>query len=617
VNFSASLSKLIESRVALQRVLEEFEKDKYIVLIAPTGYGKTVLSLELVNVAKKREISAGLIHVVPYRALVREIYSEKFKDNYPIVGYQSLDEIELKDKSPYYLRELVVTTLDSFIYNLYKIPVAEMYKILRGVRTLGHYYPALASIFTSTIVFDEAHIYLGPELASGDEEEVETLAFMLAALDFLVQMNMPLVVETATMHSGVIAEIVDMLRRGVKDTVVVYVGGENLQVKNLRERGIDVINIRDVQFEEEQDFSWKTVLETGNSALKYAGEVCESEPILIIHNTIKRAVVSYEELSKKCNNAVLLHSLLSNRDREEALKRIRDEISGKKGVIVSTQVIEAGVDINAKLLISEPAPIENLVQRAGRLCRGRFADMFKKCREEGAEVYIIKGDPRDIAEVYNKSRVSKTFELIEKAVENNKYAINWRLLSTNIEGAISFAEILEEVPPGSPREVLFSPKYALAHAYLNSDGQADALIRILDDLGASLVRSTILVNVLIPPYSGKELDKLEVTTVDFTRIMRRELSAPSKCLEYVLEEGKAYPKILFVSYDKSLDYVESKMEVDLEAINQKISKKRFTSIIKMLTPMKDNSVKSVKGIVGSFLIAKRECYSRGIGLKIW
>jgi len=617
LNSSPSLSKLIESRIALQKVLEEFRRDKYVVLIAPTGYGKTVLSLELINVAKKYDLSAGLIHVVPYRALVREIYSEKFKDNYPSVGYQSLDEIEFKDKSPYYLRELVVTTLDSFIYNLYKIPVAEMYKILRGARTLGHYYPVLTSIFTDTIVFDEAHIYLGSELTSGNEDEVETLAFMLAALDFLVQMNIPLVVETATMYSGVIAEVVDTLRRGVKDVIVIYVGRENLQVKNLREMSIDVVNIVDEQFEEEHDFPWKTVLEIDNNALKYAEEICESEPVLIIRNTVRRAVESYERLSRKCNNVVLLHSLLSNKDREEATKKIRNEITSKKGVIVSTQIVEAGVDIATRLLISEAAPIENLAQRAGRLCREKFTGVFKKCREEGAEVYIIKGDPENIAEVYNKSRVSRTIELLEKAVENNKNAINWRLLSTNEHSTMSFTKILEETPLRPPREVISSPSYAIAHVYLNSDGQADVLIKILDELGASLVRSSILVNILIPPYNSKEPSELEVVTVDFARIVKKELLTSNKCLEYILKDNKIYPKILFIAYDEGLKYIESKIEDDLDIINQKISKKKFTSIIKMLTPTRGNSIKNIKGVVGSFLIAKNECYSRGLGLKIW
>jgi len=123
--------------------------------------------------------------------------------------------------------------------------------------------------------------------------------------------------------------------------------------------------------------------------------------------------------------------------------------------------------------------------------------------------------------------------------------------------------------------------------------------------------------VLIPPYSNKKPSELEIVTVDFTRIMKRELLTTSKCLEYIVEDSKIYPKILLMSYDKGLEYIESKIKADLETINKKISRNKFTSIINMLTTTRDISTKGVKGIVGSFLIAKSECYDRGVGLKIW
>jgi CRISPR-associated endonuclease/helicase Cas3 len=617
LNYFTPLTKLVESRVALQKALEEFSRGRNIVLIAPTGYGKTILSLGLVNKARNHGISDGLIHVVPYRALVREIYVEKFKGNYQNTGYQSMDEIEPWDKSPYYLRELVVSTLDSFIYNLYKLPVSEMHKILRGVRTHGHYYPVLASIFTSTVVFDEAHIYLGAELASGSEDEVETLAFLMAALDFLAQMNIPLVVETATMHSDIIAEITEIIKHSSKDAITIYVGGENLQIKKLREKGVNVLSIRDKEFEEEHGFKWRTQLIIRESAIKMIKEICESEPILVIHNSIKRAIEAYMEISKKCGNIVLLHSLISNKDREEALRKIKDEISGRKGVIVSTQVVEAGVDIGVRILVSEPAPIENIAQRSGRLCREKFKNIFKACREEGAEIYIIKDDPRETAEVYNKERVSSTMELLEETVKDNYYAIDWRLLSTNTANTRSFTDILEKVPIKSPREVFYTPNYTLANAYLNSDGQPDALIKILDDLGRGIVRSSILVNVLIPPYIGINPDDWEFATVDFERIMRREKSTNNKCLEYIVEDNRFYPKILLLGLtDRGVDPVVSRTKLDLETINRVIHRGKFTIIIKSLSEVKEQ-VEKLKGVMGSFLIAKSDCYHRGMGLEIW
>lgn len=621
MNPSTSLSELVESRKALRETIKEFMENKNVVLIAPTGYGKTILSLKLIEVARKQGFSSGLIHVVPYRALVREIYNEKFKNQYPNVGYQSLDDIS-KDKSPYYLRELVVTTLDSFIYNLYKVPVAEMYKIIGGEKTLGHYYPVLASIFTSTIVFDEAHVYLGSELISGDASELETLAFMLAALDFLIKMNIPLVIETATMHSDVIAEIVDRLKYSERDYSIIYVGQGNSQINNLEKKtGKKIYTIKDESFEEKHGFKWKTIIDSRDNVFKYIEEVCKSEPVLVIHNSIKRAVETYKALSRKCESAVLLHSLLSNKDRERALEKITSEISEKNGVIVSTQVVEAGVDIGARILVSEPAPIENLAQRAGRLCREKFNGIFNRCKNEGAEIHIIKGDPREIAEVYNESRVSKTMELLSDALKNDNYRVNWRLLSVE-KPTISFTEILEGVvlkdQMNNLRRILSGSAYKLAEMYLNSDGQPDALIGILDELGRGLTRSSILVNVLIPQYNQERLCNLEFVTVDLARLVRREKSASSKCLDYVVDNNKYYLKLILEAItDNGLELVEARTRNDLDEIERKISRSRYREASKILTNIEKLRVENIKGVVGSFLVAKKDCYIRGEGLAIW
>ena len=615
---SLSIRALIGKRRALQEVLKEYERSNNVILIAPTGYGKTILSLELISRTKSLGLSSGLIHVVPYRALVRQIYEEKFKGNFMSVGYQALDEVAAEDKSPYYLRELIVTTLDSFIYNLYKLPVAEMYKIISGERSLGHYYPVLASILTSTIVFDEAHVYLGRELAEGNGGEAEPLAFMFAALNFLLQMNTPIVIESATMHSEVIAKIFQQFADDRK-VIVIYVGDENLQVRNLREKGVRVSVVRDNEFEEVHGFPWITRLNTPDEVLKHVEEVCESEPVLVIRNTVKFAIETYEYLSRKCNKVALIHGLLSNKGRDRALNEIR-EISERKGVIISTQVIEAGVDVGTRILVTEPAPIENLAQRAGRLCRDKFASIFKECQELGAEIHIIKEDPSRFSEVYNVSRVQETIEKLKKLVESDERALNWRLLAASRGGIRSFSEILEEVSVEIPHEVLSNFAYRFAGAYLHSDAQPDALIKVLEDYGAGLVRSGVLVNVVIPPYNDKHFEEFEVITVDLERLLKRESLIRTKCLDYVVERDEIYPKLLAIGYDKDgkLQYIETKLRNSLKSIVKALEKGHsFTYILHLLSNVQGVEERDVIGLIRSFLIARRECFDPIKGFKIW
>lgn len=90
---------------------------------------------------------------------------------------------------------------------------------------------------------------------------------------------------------------------------------------------------------------------------------------LVIVNTVKRAVETYKALKKNDNCPVkisLIHSRFRQVEREERLK-ILDETGSR--IIVSTQVVEAGVDIDARTLFTELAPWPSMVQRFGRCNR--------------------------------------------------------------------------------------------------------------------------------------------------------------------------------------------------------------------------------------------------------
>ena len=72
-------------------------------------------------------------------------------------------------------------------------------------------------------------------------------------------------------------------------------------------------------------------------------------------------------------DCTLLHSRFRGVERAELMA----EITGRPAdrIVVATQVVEAGIDLNAAVLITEAAPWPSLVQRAGRCNRtGRVAD---------------------------------------------------------------------------------------------------------------------------------------------------------------------------------------------------------------------------------------------------
>ncbi len=92
---------------------------------------------------------------------------------------------------------------------------------------------------------------------------------------------------------------------------------------------------------------------------------------LVVVNTVKRARLLHAELSKQLGkkhpDPILLHSQFRPNDRQRVLEKIRASQPGS--IVVSTQVIEAGVDLSAHTLFTELAPWSSLVQRFGRCNR--------------------------------------------------------------------------------------------------------------------------------------------------------------------------------------------------------------------------------------------------------
>jgi CRISPR-associated endonuclease/helicase Cas3 len=95
---------------------------------------------------------------------------------------------------------------------------------------------------------------------------------------------------------------------------------------------------------------------------------------LIVVNTVRQARSLYAEINKQQKDApkderpILLHSQFRPEDRVKQLEKATDA-EGKCRLVISTQIVEAGVDISAATLFTELAPWSSLVQRFGRCNR--------------------------------------------------------------------------------------------------------------------------------------------------------------------------------------------------------------------------------------------------------
>lgn len=121
----------------------------------------------------------------------------------------------------------------------------------------------------------------------------------------------------------------------------------------------------------------------------------------VICNTVGRAQQVYQELKRYFPGEIdLLHARFLYKDRQEREKRVLERF-GKtstaqrphRSVLVSTQIIEQSLDLDFDLMISDMAPVDLLLQRAGRLHRHQRS---RPSGLENAELWIasprVNGD---------------------------------------------------------------------------------------------------------------------------------------------------------------------------------------------------------------------------------
>lgn len=96
---------------------------------------------------------------------------------------------------------------------------------------------------------------------------------------------------------------------------------------------------------------------------------------LVVFNTKKKAKMFFEEV-RGCDGFTLFHlsTNMCPAHRKQVIRDIRNALANKERIVVSsTQLIEAGVDMDFPTVYRELAPLESIIQSAGRCNReGKF-----------------------------------------------------------------------------------------------------------------------------------------------------------------------------------------------------------------------------------------------------
>ena len=121
----------------------------------------------------------------------------------------------------------------------------------------------------------------------------------------------------------------------------------------------------------------------------------QGQRVMVVCNTVKQAQNVFRELQNVTENAKLLHSRFILKHRE----RIEKELENAE-LLVGTQAVEVSLDIDFDCLFSEPAPIDALIQRFGRVNR--------KGKKGICVVHICKMGGENDKYIYSTEKVERT-----------------------------------------------------------------------------------------------------------------------------------------------------------------------------------------------------------------
>ena len=355
-----------------EKVLTKFEKNKYklndcqkfmkgdtdkydinkkrnIIVIASTGIGKTEGALLWAGDSKT-------FYTLPIKVSINAIYerikTQEYydKEKITLLHSDAISEIMKEDadfedatekygKSKKLSYPFTVCTIDQLFYFVFKSLGTEIFP---------------ATLKYSKIIIDEIQSYT-PEIT----------AFILYGLKVINDLGGQFCIMTATLPP-IIRELME--RENIQfETPRIFIKKDE-NGNSIKRHFIKFIEFKN---EEEKDFDYDEILEKA-----------KNKKVLVICNTVKRSQDVYRELKKQNKENIeinLLHSRFIFKERKIKEKIIQNFASTKEkracrhaGIWISTQIVEASLDIDFDVLYTDMCSADSLLQRMGRCYRNRI-----------------------------------------------------------------------------------------------------------------------------------------------------------------------------------------------------------------------------------------------------
>lgn len=336
----------------VQKGLLRADSDKNILIVSSTGSGKTEAShSQIIKWGNKA------MFVQPMKTLASSIF-ERLNNYHKILNLKEWTEQHSSVEDDKFLQnDYCVTTID---------------QILGGYLGIGR--QALIkgkNVLLSNFVFDEIQL-LQPD---------KTLLTTINMLDDINRIGNKFIIMTATMPSYLIEFLSDRY-----DMEVI------ISTEEQKDRKVTIGYKANIDYE---------IINNTN------------EKQIIICNTQKQQEEVYDNIQDK-SRCIILNSKLLAKDRKHIENNVQTYF-GKHSkdndkILISTQVLEAGMDISANILYSVTTSVDSLIQRAGR------------CTRWGGNGRVVVFEMED--NIYDKEIVDKTRQTV---IDMGGEAFTWKI----------------------------------------------------------------------------------------------------------------------------------------------------------------------------------------------
>ncbi len=430
---------------ALHRHQLECAQRGSILLDAPTGSGKTEAALLWAEANQNEQRARHIFYVLPYTASINAMYRRLRAQ----LGEQAVSL--LHGRSSYFVYRWLSEAGESSYRAMaqarrlrqqtrelyYPVKVLTLHQILMAFLGLKGWEKAWCEYSGGLFVLDEIHAY-----------QPQLLGLLLEMLRRLTQeLGAKICVMSATFPSLLLARLEKSLGKAQHITLSVQ--------------------------ERERYSRHRVQIRAGNprdSLPEIIARLGQGQRVLVVLNTVQGAMEAYAALQTHAQNPCLVHGRLILSDRQRAEQRLDKRAKPLVDLLVGTQAIEVSLDVDFDVLFSDPAPLDALLQRLGRVNR-KPLHVLENLSSEARfrDVIVCRDQWPDTPRIYDRSELGKRLLQRSLAILPQDDILNESQIPTLIDQvydaeqlepffaiaeakADRLAELINQLEPGSDLE---------------------------------------------------------------------------------------------------------------------------------------------------------------------